>query len=800
MAAFGFGSAELAVLLMFLSGFGLPLGMPPEPQNPAMAHVAPAECLAYSSWAAMAKPDPESGNHTEQLLAEPELQQFMASMEQMFGHAMRSGGDEKSAELAPMFTRTLVTRATAMFVDHLALEGERLDVRGGMLIEARDDGPKLVAKLQALLKAEGLTPAEVMIDKAKFHRLAPSDRGLPLEITFGTEGNYLFLGFGAGSVEGMRERMAAKKTPAWLTAIEERWPMERRSTVSYLNVPELTKRALPAAGREGEKLAAVWGLQHVGPVMSVTGLDREGTVSHTFVDITGKPSGFLALLDGEGLTAKDLKHVPRDAMIAAGLSLDASQVYQAIEKLIADSSPRGAEEVRMVNQEFERAFGFELKGDVLPALGDVWTISLSPADGLLGVTASAEITDRRILRAVLRRAAMLMTNEGNWGEVQTSKFGEHEIQTVILPGAPLTPCWCLTETRLFAALSPTALKSALSAKPEELGLFSQPDLAKAFEGEGRVIGVSYQDTPKLFESVYGFAAMLGPMLDQMRYQPRRRPGEEPAWDASSLPSARSIHRHLKPALTVVRRTKEGLEIEAHQTLPPTNLAATAPASVALLIPAVRAAQESAQRSQSANNLKQIMLALHNYHDTYRGLPPAHTFADKKPGLSWRVLILPFIEEGKLYEEFRLDEPWDSEHNKKLIAKMPKTYRSPKSKAEEGKTVYLGVGGEDGAFPQPAPPVAGGKPLGLSLSAFLDGTSNSIGVVEASDDSAVIWTKPDDFTPDEKDPRKGLGGLYRGGFQVGLMDGSVRFFKDTIDPESLGSLFNRHDGMAVQIDD
>ena len=140
--------------------------------------------------------------------------------------------------------------------------------------------------------------------------------------------------------------------------------------------------------------------------------------------------------------------------------------------------------------------------------------------------------------------------------------------------------------------------------------------------------------------------------------------------------------------------------------------------------------------QSINNMKMIMLAMHNYHDANKRFPPAYK-ADKegKPLLSWRVLILPMIEQADLYNQFHLDEPWDSENNKKLIAKMPAEYRSPNSKAGEGKTNYLTVRGENTVFP--------GK-QGVRIADITDGTSFTIAIVEASDEKAVIWTKPDDF--------------------------------------------------------
>src|SRR5690606_13567468 len=108
------------------------------------------------------------------------------------------------------------------------------------------------------------------------------------------------------------------------------------------------------------------------------------------------------------------------------------------------------------------------------------------------------------------------------------------------------------------------------------------------------------------------------------------------------------------------------------------------------------------RMTSSINLKQQGIGLHNFHDTFGQLPAAYnTDKDGKPLLSWRVGLLPFLEEGALYNEFHLDEPWDSDHNKKLIARMPAVYRSPNSKAPAGKTIYLGVGGKHGLLGAPA---------------------------------------------------------------------------------------------------
>ena len=103
---------------------------------------------------------------------------------------------------------------------------------------------------------------------------------------------------------------------------------------------------------------------------------------------------------------------------------------------------------------------------------------------------------------------------------------------------------------------------------------------------------------------------------------------------------------------------------------------------------------AAQLRTSQNNLKQMALAFHNYAATYNGALPNNVYDQNgKPLLSWRVLILPYIEEEKLYKEFKLDEPWDSEHNKKLIARMPKLYAPIRVKGKEGETFSAGKLGE-----------------------------------------------------------------------------------------------------------
>jgi prepilin-type processing-associated H-X9-DG protein len=201
--------------------------------------------------------------------------------------------------------------------------------------------------------------------------------------------------------------------------------------------------------------------------------------------------------------------------------------------------------------------------------------------------------------------------------------------------------------------------------------------------------------------------------------------------------------------------------------------------------------EAQMRLAAEGDLRQIGMALHAYHDTFGALPTAIPDKTGKPGLSWRVAILPYMEQDNLYRQFKLDEPWDSEHNKKLISLMPKKYAPPRTDTN-GYTFYRGFSGP-GTW---LPPQTGPRPTGTKLVQFSDGTANTILVAEAAD--AVIWTKPDEmeFAPN-KVPQ--IGGVFNSGANVLLADGSVRLLRKGFDQRTLANLIQIADGNVVNFD-
>ncbi|MDA7904411.1 DUF1559 domain-containing protein [bacterium] len=207
---------------------------------------------------------------------------------------------------------------------------------------------------------------------------------------------------------------------------------------------------------------------------------------------------------------------------------------------------------------------------------------------------------------------------------------------------------------------------------------------------------------------------------------------------------------------------------------------------AMLLPAVQQAREAARRTSSMNNLKQIGLAFYNYFEVHRKFPSNIRDKDGRPLLSWRVAILPYLEESKLYDEFHLDEPWNSEHNIQLLSKMPQVFANPNLELEN-RTVYLGFEGNDTTF--------GEKTIGFAQ--ILDGTANTILAVEANEDAAVNWSAPQDIPFDPALDVNTVGNLRPGGFNALLLDGSVMFFPNSIEQQALKNWIQKSDGNIVE---
>jgi hypothetical protein len=206
----------------------------------------------------------------------------------------------------------------------------------------------------------------------------------------------------------------------------------------------------------------------------------------------------------------------------------------------------------------------------------------------------------------------------------------------------------------------------------------------------------------------------------------------------------------------------------------------------LVSEAGEAAMESAYRQQRMRQFKQLALAMHTYADKNKHLPPAAICDENgNPLLSWRVAILPHVEESKLYKQFHLDEPWDSPHNRELIDQMPEVYADPSPKnrglAGDGKTTYVVPTGPGTVFD---------RPEGTTFKEITDGASKTVMIVEVPPERAVTWTKPDDWDVDLEHPLKGVERQDRDYITAAWCDGRGSLIPTDIDPAKFRTILTR----------
>ena len=239
-------------------------------------------------------------------------------------------------------------------------------------------------------------------------------------------------------------------------------------------------------------------------------------------------------------------------------------------------------------------------------------------------------------------------------------------------------------------------------------------------------------------------------------------------------------------LGLIRKPMDGIKIEQNGSRLTTS-ASLSPIAVGRaagkLAPPLRQMRSDAMAQARTQNLRQLALAMHNYHAAYKAFPPAYKMGKDGNGkhkVSWRVLILPFLDQQALYDQYKFDEPWDSPANARVTAEIPSVFRAVGSKADTNETDYFVIVGDNTAFK---------TEKGRKIREFIDGTSNSLLIVETR--KAVHWAKPEDIGM-PKDGLPKLGGIAKTGFRVARADGSVGFVRADANKEQLRRLLTIND--------
>ena len=794
-------------------------------QNQKFHSAAPESSWIYSYWNYTHVNDANSKNNSERLLSEPDVQAFVNDMIKRVGltaPAMMLDQPEAKQKLmrslGPKIADILFKGSGSFFLEDVEFDAKQgpTNIQAMLMLDAGAESNTLVEDISQLMTLNNLEPTKVELSGRPFVKFKVLDEP-SLEVVIGAVDGTLMVASGEKTVSETLQRIANSQKPAWLSNFKTHKNVARFTNFSYFNVGDVLESFAPAMDQQ-TMLAIGWlGLGNVDSIETCTGFSDEQAVSRMFIRTDGDPEGLLDLSASSGLSLDNLKAIPKDSLFAMGVSLDAKRLFSFVQSASRQLGSRN-DLIHLLN-EVKRETEIDLSEEI-ENFDDTWTLHNGASDGWLsGLVATANVKSGQQLSAAIDQVIkkIIIETEGRRYAPRFSKrkFGPDEIYSVSSSEFPIfQPSWSISGDQIYVGLFPQSVETALRPDKYETlvdqSLFDK--MSKSFTGatESRLIGFGYGDTETQFPISYPYVQIAMNMTEQLvreinlpgAYNAASKQALEELAKGIRLPAARSIHKHLGPSYLMARRTNNGIEIESSQTIPSLDPGFIAPVAVGVLLPAVQQTRDAARSVVSKNNLRQLALAAHNFESAHQAFPAGYSINEKEEKLlSWRVHILPFLEQNHLYEQFKLDEPWDSPHNKQLIEKMPETFRSPVSNAASGKTVYRCISGDmqnGGILLAPKRPNSASGAIGFGQ--IRDGSSNTILLVETNDSLAQEWTKPDEGLDYKEVDTKGIFGAYPKGTNVAMADGAVHLLLDSVPVKTISQLMQRNDGSIVRNDE
>lgn len=539
--------------------------------------------------------------------------------------------------------------------------------------------------------------------------------------------------------------------------------------------------------------------------------------------------GVLKLLDQPTFQVGALPPIPAGLTGFNIFSLDGAAVYDQVVALVKQGSPTGEQNIVAFETFTSQLLGASLRDELIPLIGPRLAFYAQPAspspeqnpslmmlNGYTGLTLSLQVRDfdalskkigpliealNRVLKDRAQGGTLVTQPAPPFPSFRKLDKPEHAYLFEFPRGSVAPPILAMFSPTLI--LGKDQLVISMTTKGAERALaLSAGDPADRWRPTGLFVDMAKSLPEKLVfltvsdprETMPALVANLPAILQtfNMGIKQAQRQAGNPATgipikiDPAKLPSEGELKRLLFPSSMAIAVDDQSATFVVREPIPSISSPGTSGVLVALLLPAVQSAREAARRTQCVNNLTQIGLALHNYEDGNEHLPkPAILDKAGKPLLSWRVAILPYLNEEGLYRKFKLDEPWDSPHNRALLQEMPVVYRCPSRRDSNTQTTNYRVLVGPGAVFE-----SGNE---FKFDDIKDGLSNTLLVVESAD--PVEWTKPDDLTfdPDAAPSLMGAGSEHPGGFNALRADNSIRFFKLPLDPKLFRGLITRAGG-------
>jgi hypothetical protein len=652
------------------------------------------------------------------------------------------------------------------------------------------------------------------------------------ELAWWSEGGHLVIVFGEGAVEATLDVADGKSPPITQSANWRKYREEptdfQAIAAAWCNVAALHARYGDYVMQEktdrsprftvGELIDILGGERLVGVGLRC-GLKDRALVSDCVIEAPSPRTGILALADQSPITLAALPPLPKTTTGFGVTSFNWSKAYDTIlgvVRNIADkANNNGSQQVDEVMQRAPEILGFDPKSELVDTLGHVACIYGDTAAGIPGgfgftIALSVEKPDvlQKTLKTGFEKLQAVFPNGFNVAEEERSG---RPVWVADMGGLPIHPTAALDKKWLWIGLTPQSIESALLRvdgkldqwKPSEAEQAALDSVPKEF------VGLSLTDPRPLYTAVVSYLPMVAGFINNAAEQGSGKPQARQAGGKrmallSEIPPAEVITRPMFPNVTAVTVDGKGVRLQSRESAPGVSAGAfvAAPVMVALLLPAVQASREAARRTQSRNNIKQLMLAMHNYHDVHNSFPAGtHANPDLKPDkrLSWQTDLLPFLELKPIYDMIDFKKGWDDRANREALHTDLNLFVNPTLGPRRAGglpvTEYVGMAGvgADGPMLPVTSPRAGvfAYDRVTRIDDIKDGTSNTIAISECNKDLGP-WAAGGHATIRSLtkqpyiDGPDGLGG-HPEGCLVGFADGSARFISKSIDAKTLEAL-------------
>lgn len=637
-APFAMGLSWMLVLLLGGAPLLQSTGLPPLPEDPVLAQVAPEQCLLYVSWAGRDVPDASSGNHTEALLADEDLRRLFETVPSEVLRLVRreSGDDPKGKLLVEALDLAIMAlqRPAALFIAGITPSETGMDARMAFVVRMGEDagrGRRILARMEQIIARE--TDGRTVPSPVPPLNVLPLPEGAPT-VFYGVAGDDLVIAAGEETARSVLAGLAGNgSAPAWLETARASLTVERPAMVGYIDMAGIRRAAAPFLRGRFEGMLRLTGLDAVGSAASVAGLEGDGFVRRSKIVFDTEPRGLLSLIGDAALAPGDLAAVPDDATFALAGRLDPSAAYDRLRELLQELDPRDRSDLSEMLDEIERELGIRLDADLFDTLGDVWCVYSSPGDGGLlvsGLTVVVKVKDPATLERTLGRFVEAIRREEGTGRRRVTvgdfTFRGRRIHFLNAIGEemPVAPAWCVTDDALIVAAYPQMVKSYLLRTAGSPTLADVPEVAALWDDDSPPVAFGYADTASIFRTVYPILHPVGNLLCAQLQKGGL------AIDMSLLPAARSILPHLAPATRSVCRTEDGILVTSRGSVPVggAGLGSAMPL-LGMMISGVRtsvAVDELASvaapgtESRAASTLKTLGVALICHANDHQGFP------------------------------------------------------------------------------------------------------------------------------------------------------------------------------------